>query len=564
MAVHLWLARISLCVVISTLPVQLLAAQYPGVDDKARFIRLVRENALEEVRRLLDTGVDPDTHGLDNQTALMIAAHHGYLDMMKMLIEAGAGLDSGDVGGSSVLAIAVRAKKPDSVALLLDSGARISGLNTGGEKAVYRGFEYTRPNERAEALQLASCQPDTRLLELLLQAGVNPDEKEGENGRTALMMSAGHGDAAKVERLLSAGADPNLRDDHDHAALHYVLHGSVLKQAPQNRSLVIRKLVEVGGMPAPDEVAHCYAYAIADDDLEFAEFLVNRGIGPNVPDGGDGSPLMIAVAKDRPELVRMLLQHGADPNWRNGKGETAVMHALRNPPTFLLLQEHGADLSATDARGWSVLRYALAADRDLSEDIFAQVAESSGNSEEIRKSGGMYLHWVINNGKTAALAVLVSRGADTEVEYAIMNTPAYTPLQRALQVSNNKAAGILLKGGADPDHVPAGTESPLLMAAKKNNREILVSLLKAGADPNRLSGNNRTALQEVYFYRDKAFHDMVLALLDAGARADIGSPVANEMTMSNACRYGDLKLVRGLYKAGASVNAGKDSSTPSR
>jgi ankyrin repeat protein len=542
------------------LPVQLLAGNYYGLDDGARFLSVARDNDLAKAQRMLDAGIDPDTHAMDGQTALMVAAHHGRIEMMKLLIDAGAGLNKKAAGEQSVLSTAVNARQADAVVLLLESGARISGLRKGGEKTRTLGYgSFTRPNERANALRLATDQPESRLLDMLLQAGINPDEQEAESGRTALMEAAAHGDAIKVERLLAAGADPVLADNRGHDAMHYVLHGRVLKQVPQDRSLVIRKLVEAGAMPAPEEIARCYGWAIADDDRAFVSFLIDRGIGPNVPDGGDDSPLLMAVKKDRPLLVQLLLERGANTEWRNPKGETAVMHVLRSPDVFALLREYGADLSVRDARGWSVLRRALLQDREMSEDIFVQLVEYEKSREEIQTVGGEYLHHAIIYRKVKAAAALARAGADLEHEYSTMDKRLLTPLQQAIGNSLTETALVLLEASANPDHIPAGSEAPLQMAAYRADEVVVSALLKAGADVNRISGNNRTALQRSMGTQN-SLRSITLALLDAGARADIGSADANEILMSDACRKGDLEVVRRLVSAGVRVNARPDSS----
>nr|NGX31947.1 hypothetical protein [Chlamydiota bacterium] len=73
------------------------------------FIEAVKKNEVEEVKQLLDNGVDVDLHDqYSGQTALIIAAQKGYVASVKMLLDKGAnaGLKCGL--GDTALIIAVR------------------------------------------------------------------------------------------------------------------------------------------------------------------------------------------------------------------------------------------------------------------------------------------------------------------------------------------------------------------------------------------------------------------------------------------------------------------------
>ncbi len=129
----------------------------------------------------------------------------GVAAMVRLLLDHGAHPDLRDEerGGATVLAEVCNHLCVDAARLLLDAGAD-PNKNAGRkspEVALYKVF--TRHDDAALHVELT---------ELLLERGAEPDVACGGWRRTPLMMAAGAGSVAAVERLLAAGADPNAAD----------------------------------------------------------------------------------------------------------------------------------------------------------------------------------------------------------------------------------------------------------------------------------------------------------------------------------------------------------------
>ena len=162
--------------------------------------------------------------------------------------------------------------------------------------AGYASFEKAVDTEYMTAFFLEA-------LEVLLDFEVPVDtrlpDESGPSARTALMWATLAGCPKAVDALISAGADVNLRDPRGVTPLMYAC-------APP------KKLTSGGGG------------ANAARRLEVAKKLIASGAELDLRDIAGQTALMNSCSWVQPELVRLLLSHGADPTLRHGKGCTAV------------------------------------------------------------------------------------------------------------------------------------------------------------------------------------------------------------------------------------------------
>jgi hypothetical protein len=96
-----------------------------------------------------------------------------------------------------------------------------------------------------------------------------------------------------------------------------------------------------------------YAISLADVDVEIVRLLIDCGADVHYRDEDGDTPLHRAVEDCEADVVPLLLEAGADPNARNGNSETPL-HLLwgeRAAEVAALLIEAGADAGATTCAG---------------------------------------------------------------------------------------------------------------------------------------------------------------------------------------------------------------------
>lgn len=128
------------------------------------------EARIQQLRKLIDEGMDVNGADEEGRTALMIAAFDGHSDVVQLLLDKGAEVDHLDAQGRSALMYAASGPFPETVDLLLRWGAKVNQVDT---------------NEGWTALMLAAAEGQTQVVQRLLEAGADKAIRD-KDGDTAL------------------------------------------------------------------------------------------------------------------------------------------------------------------------------------------------------------------------------------------------------------------------------------------------------------------------------------------------------------------------------------------
>ncbi|PSR84537.1 Potassium channel like [Actinidia chinensis var. chinensis] len=153
------------------------------------------------------------------------------------------------------------------------------------------------------SLCFATLRGDDLLLHQLLKRGLDPNESDN-NGRTALHIAASQGSENCVLVLLDYGADPNSRDSEGNVPVWEALLA--------NHESVAKLLTDNGATISAGDVAQFACTAAEQNKLELLKEIVRHGGDVTLPRSNGSTALHVAVCEGNNEMVKFLLEKGAD------------------------------------------------------------------------------------------------------------------------------------------------------------------------------------------------------------------------------------------------------------
>ena len=214
---------------ITTVPAAASEGLTPRQDELAA---AVRRNDVETVRVLLAEGVEVPP------VVLVQAANTAELDTVAALIEGGANVNSVlDLGGiqATALGSAVTKNRADVVALLLDAGALAD-----------------TPHLARTPLEWARADKNQDIIDVLAASSAGAGELSGLD---ALLQAIGNRDHAALRESLESGQDPNEIDEHGDAPIHHA--------ARERDETAMRLLLSAGADPDLRNAAGSHAAELA-------------------------------------------------------------------------------------------------------------------------------------------------------------------------------------------------------------------------------------------------------------------------------------------------------------
>ncbi|MBY0404198.1 MAG: ankyrin repeat domain-containing protein, partial [Cyanobacteria bacterium] len=308
-------------------------------EDKAIATPCTPENrmkALARIQCLLNLGACPNVDGLHRESPVLSAAKNNDMELLKRFLSHGASVNvirvflesySNKIGDKYItheywtpetpLHWAVKQNNPEMIEALLQAEAPMV-VSEGG---VVHPMSF--------ALQ---GKDDPQMLDKFMQAGASIesiiDKSEGK-GITPLGMALINNQSKCVDYLLAHGASPNGPVGKDKTYLHLAVERKDYE--------TVDKLLNAGADPNLYPPANVYGnttggaplmQAVRNGDLKMVKRLIEAGASPNLVDPGNYNssrqlPLVEAIETHRSiEMIETLLASGANPNLLDPKGST--------------------------------------------------------------------------------------------------------------------------------------------------------------------------------------------------------------------------------------------------
>jgi len=467
------------------------------------------------VKLLLDAGADPnsviigDPHmGDTGTTPIDAACDADNPDIVRLLLDHGAPIEYVDSGGFTPALYAAYCHGSQCLALLIDRGANVKAYNAKwklgvvGFAVIFDGEDDDRPDMHDSVAQVNR---DMATLQVLLDRGIiNANTTTGENF-SILSAAVTNGQTAWMEKLLQMGAKVNTVDDYGGTPLTRAFTSMVKK----SRELaMIDELLAKGADPnaggdstKPESLPYALKAAITrgpfgpgfgpghrDDRRKIIGILIAHGARFRVPPGSDAEKMLLAATTGDAGAVGRLLAKGVSPNVADSQGWTPLLSAaaLRYDDILKELLDAGANVNAHDAGGDNALIYAMQTYPDLTTFHLLLNKGADVRSLDLLESA-------IMRHDPDLLRDLLKHGASPNIP---PDAPEdrFEPLELAVdQLMENFAdqkrrdvVTTLIAAGANRNPKQVGYRISLLYFPVENNMIDMVKfLLQAGIDPKK-------------------------------------------------------------------------------
>ncbi len=367
--------------------------------------------------------------------------------------------------------------------------------------------------------------------------------RDFDNPDLELIKEVNYGHLWKVQYFLHLGANPNTRstDQHWNTMGSTPLMTAIKKHDPYGGSELVSLLLQNGAnvdfTDSKGVTPLMKAVNVGKENI--VRMLLDHGANPNLA-VGKLTPLSLAVKKGHYRVVKVLLEKEAEVEKKTG-GVTPLSQAVREGEHAVvrtLLDVGKADANATTTYGLTPL--IIAARKGLYS--IAQTLLSGGaNVDGTDKDGMTPLMYAVKHGHTDVVRMLLDKGADVMKKDVLRKIERSWLEKHITDVYQNERF-----------HIDGNFGTAFMYAARywDGDRTIVDTLLNKGSDVNETDARGATPLSLAAMYGDV---NLIQILLDKGAKIEKADQ-ANIPLLGYAAVGKDENIVRELLERGADVN----------
>ncbi len=397
----------------------------------------------------------------------------------------------------------------------------------------------------------------------LVDAGADINAQDND-GNTPLIYACMKAREETVLWLLKAGADYKLQNNEGMTAesiaaqkgysraLELMGADTLLQACKNNQKRSVQVILQRGDIDINERDEECNTpliYACKNNALDIVKMLLDNGADPNIGDRKNDMPLHFSAALGTLPIINLLVKAGADVNCADNNGYTPLMFMAKNARTAAVLsflKNPAVDVCMKDNTGRTAVVYAIAAkQQQLVKELLSLMGTDTDDTD---MEGFTMLHYACQFGQIEIVRLLLERSKEqnrNSINKA--SDTGDTPLMMAVRNANLVLAKVLLSAGAAADCANRDGVTALHLAAAKGNPYLGKTLLSAGADINAKTSDGHTPLMYAVAEGKTEFAQMLVL---EGADVDAVDNEQNSV-ISYAIEAELPQLVELLLSAGA-------------
>ena len=374
--------------------------------------------------------------------------------------------------------------------------------------------------ETADKFLMTCCKEGhAKLARHILEMPEFPVSSEGKE--TALMEAILLGNVDLVEILMKYVSSFFIKDQDSNTLFHFASRHS--NSAMMELLLMPEVLVKFPGNNSTEQTN-------------------SRRLSLNFTNDNDQYPLELAIKKNSPETVKLLLEAGADPHSLNSKGNHFLRQAVYRGSAAIVkfLLEKGFEARERKGELSQLLQIAIQkSDREIALMLISHCA-AAGNALEINTpfaSGLTPLLLAVKKRDTKLITALLTAGADPKVisnsgqtvlhkiskYHLISRENLHSTTQKLNETSPEKFINeeldfseteaivkMLIQNGASVNESDDAGNTPVMIAAQANNIHLVNLFISQGANINAVNNQGHTLFHLALINNDRKLSKYLL------------------------------------------------------